>query len=80
MDLRGQWLLWVEESFAAAARAGLLADGVSARDAARLVAAVTAGLEVLGAADAEGADMPHAFTRIWSVVLPGIAAGPQETD
>lgn len=80
VDLRGQWRLWAEESCGAAARAGLLADGVSARDAARLVVAVTAGLEVLGAADADGADVPQALTRIWAVVLPGIAAEPQETD
>ncbi|MFD8980014.1 ScbR family autoregulator-binding transcription factor [Streptomyces sp. NPDC059564] len=80
VDLRAQWRRWAEESLGSAARAGLLAEGVPAPDAARLVVAATVGLEDLDPLG-PGGDAPHALTRIWSVILPGIAAPrTQETD
>ncbi|MEU9001000.1 ScbR family autoregulator-binding transcription factor [Streptomyces sp. NPDC048551] len=79
VDVRAQWWRWAEEALGAAARDGLLAEGVSVPDAARLVVAVTVGLGALEPVGPEG-EAPHALTRIWSVLLPGIAPGEQETD
>ncbi|MFG2622122.1 ScbR family autoregulator-binding transcription factor [Streptomyces sp. NPDC048507] len=79
VDLRTQWWRWAEEALGAAAREGLLAEGVSVPDAARLVVAVTVGLGTLEPVGPEG-EAPHALTRIWSVLLPGIAPAEQETD
>ncbi|MER5809308.1 ScbR family autoregulator-binding transcription factor [Streptomyces sp. NPDC002033] len=79
VDVRAQWRRWAEEALGAAARDGLLAEGVSVPDAARLVVAVTVGLGALEPVGPEG-EAPHALTRIWSVLLPGIAPGEQETD
>ncbi|MEU8464603.1 ScbR family autoregulator-binding transcription factor [Streptomyces sp. NPDC029003] len=79
VDVRAQWWRWAEEALGAAARDGLLAEGVSVPDAARLVVAVTVGLGALEPVGPEG-EAPHALTRIWSVLLPGIAPDDQETD
>ncbi|MFF7301070.1 ScbR family autoregulator-binding transcription factor [Streptomyces sp. NPDC008265] len=73
VDLRRQWRRWVEETLAAAAREGCLAEGLLPRDAARVVVAATVGLEVLGAGDAEWAH-PRTLTRIWALLLPRLAA------
>ncbi|MFD9412752.1 TetR family transcriptional regulator [Streptomyces sp. NPDC059989] len=73
VDLRRQWRLWVEETVAAAAREGSLADGLSPQDAARGVVAATVGLEVLGAYEREWV-APHTLTRFWTLMLPLLAA------
>lgn len=77
LDLRGQWQEWTRGLIEAAGREGLLAEGVTPRDATPAVVASVVGLEVLGAADPEwlAADT---LTRVWSVVLPSIAAEHQE--
>ncbi|MEU8432031.1 ScbR family autoregulator-binding transcription factor [Streptomyces sp. NPDC029216] len=73
VDLRGRLRLRAGELLAAAGRAGLLADGVSPQDATRLVVALTVGLE--GLAGVEPGRAPRQLlTRIWTVVLPGIAS------
>ncbi|MFJ4781465.1 ScbR family autoregulator-binding transcription factor [Streptomyces sp. NPDC088762] len=74
VDLRRQWRLWVEETVAAAAREGSLAEGLSPQDAARGVVAATVGLEVLGAYEREWV-APHTLTRYWTLMLPRLAAG-----
>ncbi|MFF4583202.1 ScbR family autoregulator-binding transcription factor [Streptomyces sp. NPDC001389] len=74
VDLRGQWRLWAGELLEAAERAGLLAQGVSPQDATCLVVASTVGLEGLGGLE-PGRSARQLLTRIWSVVLPGIASG-----
>ncbi|GAA0298619.1 ScbR family autoregulator-binding transcription factor [Streptomyces polychromogenes] len=71
-DLRGQWRLWAAELLAAADRAGLLAEGVSPQEATRLVVALTVGLEGLAGAE-PGRGARQLLTRIWTVILPGIA-------
>ncbi|WP_051779952.1 TetR family transcriptional regulator [Streptomyces sp. NRRL S-241] len=72
-DLRRQWRLWVEAAVAAAAREGLLAEGLLPEDAARGVVAATVGLEVLGAYDRQWL-APHTLTRFWTLMLPRLAA------
>ncbi|MFD8145225.1 ScbR family autoregulator-binding transcription factor [Streptomyces sp. NPDC059708] len=72
MDLRRQWRLWAAELLVAAERAGQLAEGVSPLEATRLVVAVTVGLEGLAGVE-PGRSARQLLTRIWTVVLPGIA-------
>lgn len=79
VDLRAQWRRWAEESLGSASRAGLLAEGVPVADTARLVVAATVGLEAMDPAGPDGY-APHALTRFWSVILPGIASGDPKTD
>ncbi|MCX5199797.1 ScbR family autoregulator-binding transcription factor [Streptomyces sp. NBC_00249] len=79
VDLRGQWSVWVSELLGEAERAGLLAEGVSPQDAARVVVASTVGLEVLGVAEPDWA-APHTLARIWALLLPRIAADGQALD
>ncbi|WP_335755580.1 helix-turn-helix domain-containing protein [Streptomyces sp. 3211] len=74
-DLRRQWRLWVEAAVAAAAREGLLAEGLLPEDAARGVVAATVGLEVLGAYDRQWL-APHTLTRFWTLMLPRLASPP----
>ncbi len=74
-DLRRQWRLWVEAAMAAAAREGLLAEGILPEDAARGVVAATVGLEVLGAYDRQWL-APHTLTRFWTLMLPRLASPP----
>ncbi|MGW6981992.1 ScbR family autoregulator-binding transcription factor [Streptomyces sp. NPDC054932] len=74
-DLRRQWRLWVGEVTAAAAREGLLAEGLLPGDAARGVVAATVGLEVLGAGERDWL-APHTLTRLWALLLPRLAAPP----
>ncbi|MET9324317.1 helix-turn-helix domain-containing protein [Streptomyces sp. NPDC003038] len=73
-DLRRQWRLWVEEVIRAAACEGVLAEGVCPQDAARAVVAWTVGLEVLGARERDWTT-PHTLTRLWTLMLPLLAAG-----
>ncbi|CAM5568111.1 helix-turn-helix domain-containing protein [Streptomyces avidinii] len=74
VDLRRRWRLWVEAVVAAAAGEGLLAEGVSHKDAAHGVVAATVGLEVLGAYDRDWL-APHTLTRFWTLMLPRLASG-----
>ncbi|WBO69596.1 ScbR family autoregulator-binding transcription factor [Streptomyces camelliae] len=67
--LRQEWQRWVEESLRRAEDAGALAAGVSWKDAARVVVAVTVGLEVLGGEDASWLSRQN-VTRIWELLLP----------
>ncbi|MFJ8166448.1 ScbR family autoregulator-binding transcription factor [Streptomyces sp. NPDC096136] len=71
-DLRRQWRLWAAELLVAAERAGLLAEGVSPQEAARLVVALTVGLDGLAGVE-PGRSARQLLTRIWTVILPGIA-------
>ncbi|MEV7444046.1 helix-turn-helix domain-containing protein [Streptomyces sp. NPDC091204] len=73
IDLRRQWRLWVEAVTRAAARQGVLAEGLSPQDAAGVVVAATVGLEALGAGDRDWL-APHALTRFWVLTLPRLAA------
>ncbi|MEU5367043.1 ScbR family autoregulator-binding transcription factor [Streptomyces sp. NPDC005925] len=70
--LRSEWRQWVEDSLRAAQRAGVLAEGVSAAEAARVVVAATVGLEVLGGADPSWLSRQN-VTRFWEMLLPRIA-------
>ncbi|MER6218789.1 ScbR family autoregulator-binding transcription factor [Streptomyces sp. NPDC001272] len=79
VDLRGQWRRRAEELLVEAERAGLLAEGVSPQDATRLVVALTVGLEGLEGGE-PGPGARQLLTRIWSVVLPGIASGEVEPE
>ncbi|MFF3019920.1 ScbR family autoregulator-binding transcription factor [Streptomyces sp. NPDC057939] len=72
-DLRGQWHEWTRGLIEAAGREGLLAEGVTPRDATPAVVASVVGLQVLGAVDPEWLEA-DTLTGIWSVVLPSIAA------
>ncbi|MFB7468871.1 ScbR family autoregulator-binding transcription factor [Streptomyces sp. NPDC056224] len=74
VDLRRQWRLWVEETVRAGEREGVLAEGVSPRDAASAVVASTVGLEALGACERDWV-APHTVTRFWTLMLPRLAAG-----
>ncbi|KJY18042.1 MULTISPECIES: ScbR family autoregulator-binding transcription factor [Streptomyces] len=74
LDLRRQWKLWTEGLLVAAEQAGLLAEGVSPQEATDLVVALTVGLDGLGGFE-PGHGARQLLTRIWSVVLPGIANG-----
>ncbi|KOV55823.1 ScbR family autoregulator-binding transcription factor [Streptomyces sp. MMG1121] len=67
--LRREWQHWVEDSLLRAQRAGALAEGVSWKDAARVVVAVTVGLEVLGVEDASWLSR-QSVTRVWELLLP----------
>ncbi|MFD3722337.1 TetR family transcriptional regulator [Streptomyces sp. NPDC058674] len=73
VDLHRQWSLWVEEVMGAAAREGVLVEGVLPQDAARVVVASTVGLEVLGARERDWI-APHTLTRLWMLILPRLAA------
>ncbi|HET9383202.1 MAG TPA: hypothetical protein VFP69_20555, partial [Streptomyces sp.] len=70
--LRAVWRQWVEDSLRAAQRSGTLAEGVSPADAARVIVAATAGLEVLGGADATWLGRQN-VTRLWELLLPRLA-------
>ncbi|MFH7597502.1 TetR/AcrR family transcriptional regulator [Streptomyces racemochromogenes] len=71
VDLRRQWWSSAAELLAAAERAGLLAEGVSPQDVTRLVVAFTVGLDGVE----PGRSARQLLSRIWTVVLPGIASG-----
>ncbi|MBL1087692.1 TetR/AcrR family transcriptional regulator [Streptomyces actinomycinicus] len=73
--LRQEWQRWVEDSLRRAERAGALAGGVSWKDAARVVVAVTAGLELLGGEDASWLSR-QSVTRIWELLLPLLSGRP----
>jgi AcrR family transcriptional regulator len=73
--LRQEWQRWVEDSLRRAERAGALADGVSWKDAARVVVAVSVGLEVLGGEDASWLSR-QSVTRIWDLLLPLLTDRP----
>ncbi|TGA99661.1 ScbR family autoregulator-binding transcription factor [Streptomyces sp. MZ04] len=67
--LRQEWQRWVDDSLHRAQHAGALATGVSWRDAARVVVAVTVGLEVLGGEDSSWLSR-QSVTRVWELLLP----------
>lgn len=73
VDVWGSWRLWVDELLEAAERGGILAEGVSRRDAARAVVASTVGLELMGAAEPEWVG-PETLARIWTLMLGGQAS------
>ncbi|MDA5283756.1 ScbR family autoregulator-binding transcription factor [Streptomyces sp. NPDC054904] len=77
VDLREQLRVWTGELIEAAGRQGLLAEGVSPQQATPAVVASIVGLEVLGAAD-PGWFAADTLTRIWSVLMPVIAADRAE--
>lgn len=70
--LRRQWQHWVEDTLRGAEHGGVLAEGVSWTDAARVVVGVTTGFEVLGCADASWLSRQN-VTRLWEVLLPRLA-------
>nr|AGH68914.1 TetR-like transcriptional regulator [Streptomyces sp. CNH189] len=70
--LREEWQRWVEDGLRRAERGGVLAEGVSWADAARVVVAATVGLEVLGAKDASWLSHQN-MTRFWELLLPRFA-------
>ncbi|MFF4324674.1 ScbR family autoregulator-binding transcription factor [Streptomyces sp. NPDC001568] len=72
-DLRTQWQRWVEATFRAADREGLLADGVSPQAAAAAVVAAMVGFGVLGAGGFPRVG-PSSLTRYWALMLPRLAA------
>ncbi|MFI5687551.1 ScbR family autoregulator-binding transcription factor [Streptomyces sp. NPDC051636] len=67
--LRKEWQRWVEDSLRRAERGGVLAEGVSWGDAARVIVAATVGLEVLGGRDASWLSQQN-VTRFWELLLP----------
>jgi AcrR family transcriptional regulator len=67
-----EWQHWVEETLHRAERDGLLATGVSGREAAAAIVAVTVGLELLGRVDSRWLSQ-HNVTRFWDLLLPGLA-------
>ncbi|MFB7502322.1 ScbR family autoregulator-binding transcription factor [Streptomyces broussonetiae] len=73
--LRREWQHWVEDSLRRAEHAGALAEGVSWKDAARVVVAVGVGLEVLGGEDATWLSR-QSVTRIWDLLLPLLTDRP----
>ncbi|MFE1444210.1 ScbR family autoregulator-binding transcription factor [Streptomyces sp. NPDC058739] len=70
--LRAEWQRWVEDSLRRAEGSGSLADGVSWMDAAHVIVAVTAGLEVLGGEDASWLSHQR-LTGLWALLLPRLA-------
>ncbi|MFD6497510.1 TetR family transcriptional regulator [Streptomyces sp. NPDC060188] len=73
--LRGVWSGWVHEVLSVAGARGVLASGVSARDAAVVVVAATVGFEVLGAQDPVWL-APDPLTGFWTLVLPALVPPP----
>jgi AcrR family transcriptional regulator len=69
--LRREWQRWVEDSLRRAAHRGALADGVSWLDAARVIFALSVGLEVLGGKDAFWLSRQN-ITRFCEVLLPAL--------
>lgn len=69
--LRREWQRWVEESLARAERRGALAEGV-AQNAARMVVALTVGLQVLGGDGAHWLSRQN-VTGFWDLLLPGVS-------
>ncbi|MEX1656979.1 ScbR family autoregulator-binding transcription factor [Streptomyces pseudovenezuelae] len=67
--LRQEWQRWVEDRLRRAERTGALAEGVSWKDAACVVVAVTAGLEVLGGQDISWLSR-QSVSRVWALLLP----------
>ncbi|WP_151483691.1 ScbR family autoregulator-binding transcription factor [Streptomyces albicerus] len=72
-DLRGQWQGWVEEVLKDAEREGVLAEGVSAADAAVAVVAATVGFERLGASDRRWMSAAT-IGQFWDLLLPRLAS------
>lgn len=72
VGLRAKWQEWVEDAFARAEGECALAPGPSAREAATVVVAVTAGLEILGRQDAWWLSRAP-LTRFWGLLLPTLA-------
>lgn len=70
--LRRAWQEWVEGVLTRADMEGTLARGVSARDAAAVVVAATAGLESLGRRDPRWLS-PDSLARFWRLLLPRLA-------
>jgi hypothetical protein len=70
--LRAEWRQWVEDSLRAAQRSGVLAEGVSPAQAARVIVAATVGLEVLGGADPSWLGGQN-VTCFWELLLPRLA-------
>lgn len=68
--LRREWQRWVEESLSRAERRGALAEGVSHQSAARMVVALTVGLQVLGGHDGHWLSRQN-VTGFWDLLLPG---------
>ncbi|WP_262064536.1 ScbR family autoregulator-binding transcription factor [Streptomyces sp. STR69] len=73
VDLRGQWQDWVEEVLKDAEREGVLAEGVSAADAAVTVVAATVGFEQLGADDPAWMSAAT-LVQFWDLLLPRLAS------
>lgn len=73
--LRGVWSGWVHEVLSVAGARGVLASGVSARDAAVVVVAATVGFEVLGAQDPVWL-APDPLAGFWTLVLPALVPPP----
>jgi hypothetical protein len=73
VDLRGQWQGWVEEVLKDAEREGVLAEGVSAADAAVTVVAATVGFEQLGADDPAWMSAAT-LVQFWDLLLPRLAS------
>ncbi|MFJ6721884.1 MULTISPECIES: ScbR family autoregulator-binding transcription factor [unclassified Streptomyces] len=71
--VRRQWQRWVEAMFHEAAAEGLLAEGVSPRDAAAAVVAAIVGFEVLGTDRREWSSR-SSLTRYWGLMLPQLVA------
>jgi len=67
--LRQEWQRWVEDRLRRAEHTGALAEGVSWKDAARVVVAVTTGLEVLGGEDVSWLSR-QSVSRVWALLLP----------
>ncbi|POX51981.1 hypothetical protein C3489_18695 [Streptomyces sp. Ru71] len=70
--LHTEWQNWVEDSLRRAAQGGALADGVSWADAARVIVAVTVGLEVLGGKDGFWLSQQN-VTRFCELLMPPLA-------
>lgn len=68
--LRCEWQRWVEESLSRAERSGALAEGVSHESAARMIVALTVGLQALGG-DAHWLSRQN-VTGFWDLLLPGV--------
>jgi AcrR family transcriptional regulator len=72
LDLRGEWFECIRQLLMAADDENLLTGAVGEQDAATSIAAVTAGLEVLGRAEPEWLS-PDSLARFWRLVLPRLA-------
>lgn len=69
-----QWRRWVEGALQRVERAGLLARGVSATDAATAIVAATVGFEVLSRENGQWLSKER-VTGFWNLLLPRLAEG-----